>query len=221
MFHSKIADVMGIDDRHKRPAWGFFASVAVVAFLIFTADEGRADGYAEARSAMQQVTDRLLARLHAEEEKYQGDEARLYKMIEDVVLPVIDVRLFSRYALGEYWKSASEPQKQRFIGGFQSMLVKSYGKQLLLLSDIEIEVVPDPSLSAGKKYQIVRTKAMLKGNSTPLSVDYLMMDRGGWKVFDIIIDGTSMIKQFRGSFAQEIKETGFEALLARLDGFDS
>lgn len=209
---------MRLDDFHKRPVQRLFMPV-VAAALMTSAAETRADDYAEARGVMQQVTDRLLERLRTEDKKYEQDEAHLYEVIENVVLPVVDVRLFSRYALGGHWKSASEPQKLRFIEGFQSMLMKSYGKQLLLLSDIEI--VPDPSFSAGKKYQVVRTRAILKGNNAPLSVDYLMMNRGEWKVFDIIIDSTSMIKQFRGSFDQEIKETGFEALLVRLDKFDS
>lgn len=218
----KTVGVMGgamePDTCRERFVRRFFSLVAIAA-LMLSASEGLADDYAEARNVMQQATDRLMERLRAEDEKYRQDEVRLYALIRDVVLPVIDVRLFSRYALGEHWKNSSETQKQRFVQGFQSMLIKSYGKQLLLLSGIE--VTSDPPASTKKKYQIVRTRAMLKGNSTPLSIDYLMMNREGWKIVDIIIDSTSMIKQFRGSFGQEIKETGFEALLARLDKFDS
>ena len=183
---------------------------------------GYLEDHAAAQAVMQQTTERLFARLSAEAKVYAEDERRLHAMLEEVVLPAVDMQLFSRLALGANWKGASNPQKQRFVKGIQSMLLKSYGKTLLLLlPDVQIEhMSPSPDAPRGK-YQLVRTKVVTSENKPPVSIDYTLINREGWKVFDIIVNGTSLARQFRAGFDQEIREVGLEALIERLDKFDS
>ncbi len=195
-------------------------SGALVFAVVLPVCVAQADDAVAARSAMQQVTEQLLARLHTELKTYLEDEKRLYAMLEEVVLPTVDMPLLSRLVLGNHWKTASEFQKRHFVEKFQTMLIRSYGKTLLLLPDIRIEYEPLAPDEPSKKYQVVRTKVIASDNRAPLSISYSLINREGWKVFDIIIDGSSIARQFRNGFDQEIRETGFDALVARLSQFD-
>ena len=179
-----------------------------------------ADGHAAARLVMQQAIDRLTQRLDAEAEMYAEDEQRLYLMLEEEVLPVVDMHLIGRLVLGRHWKTAGEAQKKDFIRYFRSMLMKSYGKTLLLLDDFKVEYEPPLPDDMNKKYQIVRTKVVTSSNRPPLSINYSLIEREGWKMFDIIIDGTSIARQFRTGFDREIREVGLDALIARLSQFN-
>ncbi len=194
---------------------------AAAALSAWVGPAGAGDDYAAARAVMQQTTERLLKRLHAEADVYHTDEQRLYRMLEEVVVPAVDMRLISRLVLGAHWDAADALQQQRFVKVFQSMLMKSYGKTLLLMSDIRVEYEPPLSGEPRKKYQVVRTKVMASSNKPPLSISYSLVDREGWKIFDIIIDGASIARQFRVGFDREIREVGFEALLGRLGKFGS
>ena len=196
--------------------------VLMVAMLlplcVAQADDNVAD-YIAAQAVMQRATQQLLDRLKTHFKTYAEDEQRFYRMLEEVVLPVIDMRLISRLVLGAHWKTVNDLQKERFVKNFQMVLMKSYGKTLLLLPDIHIEYMPSPAREENqsrKKHQIVNTKIMTSDNKPPLSVNYALKNREGWKVFDIIIDGTSIVRQFRDGFDQEIREVGFNALLERL-----
>ncbi len=196
-------------------------TTALAIAVVLLPGVAQADDNAAARAVMQQTTERLLERLHAEDELYHEDEQRLYAMLEEVVLPVVDMLQFSKLVLGKHWKAADESQQQRFVENFQSMLMRSYGKTLLLLPDIKIEYETPVPGKPQNKYQIVRTKMLTSDNKPPVGISYALADREGWKVFDINIDGTSLVKQFRGSFDQEIRETGVDALLDRLSKFDA
>ena len=180
----------------------------------------QSDDYAAARAVMQQTTERLLERLRVEAKAYAEDEERLYAVIEEIVLPAVDMQRISRLVLGKHWKTANPSQQQRFVAGFQSMLMKSYGRTLLMLPGMRIEYETVPGAS-NKKYQVVRSRVITSDNKPPVSIDYALAAREGWKVFDIIVNGTSMARQFRDGFDQEIRETGFEALLERIGKFNS
>ena len=188
------------------------ASLATGASL--AAGVARADDAAAAQAVMERTTGRLLEQLHTNAKVYQEDKQRLYAMLEEVVLPVVNVRLISRLTLGPHWKTAGEDQREKFVRFFPAMLMKTYG-DLLLLSRVKILYEPRKPVITGKKYQIVKTRVLTDDGQTPLSMDYSLIDRGeGWQVFD-------MVGSLRSGFDKEIQETGFEALLERLSKFDS
>ena len=198
----------------------FFALVFVVSPV---AGVERADELMAAQQVMQRTTDELLRRLNVNFELYVKDARSLYQMIEEVVLPVIDIETFARLTLGKHWQSLGKVQRRGFIESFQSMLIRTYGKRLLLTVDIKnlkIEYIAKEKSDSGKKYQVVGTRVVFGGSETPLSVSYSLIKQDGWRVFDIIIDGTSMARQLRSAYVTEIEESGFDALLERLQKAD-
>lgn len=193
---------------------------ALLAGISLLAGAGQADEAEAARKVMKQTTDALLMRLNSEFDVYAEDSQKMYAMLEEVVLPVVDMETFSRLTLGKHWQALDESRKKDFMTGFQAMLVRTYGKKLLLSADIKnlkIEYIPGEGSGSGKKYQIVGTRVISGSGAVPLSVSYALVNRGTWKVFDIIVDGTSMVKQLRAAYEVEIQEHGFDALLERLE----
>lgn len=192
---------------------------ALVVMILLTAGIGQADEWSDARQVMQQATDELLRRLNVQYGEHSDDPQHLYGVIEEVILPIMDMETFSRLVLYKHWQPLSDSQRRNFVESFQSMLIRTYGKRLLLteVENLVIEYDPEPKGDPGKKYQIVGSRVLLGSSEDPLDVSYSLIDQDGWKVFDIIINGTSLARQLRGAYDTEIQESGFDALLERLE----
>ncbi len=190
--------------------------------LIMGSGYALANDYDEARTTLQQTLNELLEVLKDKlaTVKDEKREDQFYYGLARNLLKVVDMKLMSKLALGKYWNSTDEMQKQRFIRGFEKMLIKSYAKQVALLADIEIEFLPQPQGTPPRKYQIIHTRVITADGKAPLQVNYSMINRDGWKVFDFIIGGVSILSQFRQNFDAEIRETGLQALIRRFDSVD-
>ena len=191
------------------------ALVAAIALAAGTVQAGEEN---PALQLMQRTTDELLRLLNEESDRYSDDIQHLDKIIEKVILPVVDMQTFSRLVLGKHWQSYSDSERSDFVESFQSMLIRTYGKRLLTtdVANLKVEYDSKQKHDPGKRYQIVKSRIILGGGEAPLDISYSLIDRDGWKVFDIIIDGTSLARQLRGAYAAEIQEDGPDALLARL-----
>ena len=157
----------------------------------------------------------LLKIINEQSERIKNEEGYVNEVINDVILPVIDLQSMGKLILGKHWKTASDEQRTQFIEQFKSMLVRTYAKSVADFGHAKVKVFPPKGEQKGKRH---RVKSYLDiGSGTPLQVDYVFRRKGGsWKVFDLVVDGLSLIKNFRTSFSQEISETSLDALIARL-----
>lgn len=181
-----------------------------------------ADDYAAAEKTVRSIVSELLAQV--ESEKYKEDEEEFFRLLAENILVSVNTDLMSRLMLGKHWTSATEEQRKRFIAGFKNMLIRSYGKSIVLLSGITIKFLPPAASANGKprKYQVVHTEVVNSEGRPPISINYSLANQDGtWKVFDLIIDGVSILRQFRQNFRMEIEETGFDALINRLNSIDA
>ena len=99
---------------------------------------------------------------------------------------------------------------------FKLMLIRTYAKSVADFGDAEIVILPNEDAQKGKFYR-VKTQVSLSG-SAPLNVDYMFRQQKDmqWKAFDLVVDGLSMVKNFRSSFGREITETSLDALIERI-----
>ena len=97
------------------------------------------------------------------------------------------------------------------------MLIRIYAKAMLDFGHARVKVLPDHDKQKGK-YHTVQTELDIGSGKTPLQVAYVFRNnkQNEWKVFDLSVDGLSLVKNFRTSFNQEIKETSLDALIMRL-----
>ena len=169
------------------------------------------------------VSKDMITALNEHRDRIKQDPAVTQKLIEDILMPHLDFIAASKHVLGKHWDSASREQKIGFIKAFRKLLLRFYSTALTeyLNShdgelDPDIMVFFDPADSKAKQL-IVRSEVQPKSGK-PVPVNYQMhMTRKGWKVFDVSVEGVSVITTYKTSFASEIQQNGLDALITSLE----
>lgn len=195
------------------------SALALVAGLALSAPPvcaAAADG--AAKEVVDGLVQELLAEVKANKTLYQSNDEALFQLIRRRILPAVDTATLSRLVLGKHWKGLGDDQRRHFTAAMESLLIRSYGKSLTLLTEVDRIRFRAPQKAGGGKYVLVASDVTFEANEPPLSIHYMMHDKNGrWQVFDLVIDGLSLVKQFRQSFDREIREDGFDSLLKRLN----
>ncbi len=173
---------------------------------------------AEPDQVVQSTVGGVLERLDSEREQLEAHPERIYELIQELVLPHFDFTSMSKWVLGKTnWKGATEAQRDEFINQFRTLLVRTYAKALLEYSQEEVkvnEVLKNPK----SNLVTVKTEVAQPGGDTGIPINYRMHISGGeWKVVDVAVDGISLVRSYRGSFASEIKANGLDSLLGKLE----
>ncbi len=172
-------------------------------------------GDLDPESLVRQTSDRMLVVLKEQHDLIQAEPERLYGLVDDIVLPHFDFERMARWVLGKHWKRASPDQQQRFVNEFRTLLVRTYGTALLEYRDQQIKFLP-LRMAEGSEDVTVRTE-VVKPGGVPIPISYSMFHRAdGWKVYDVAIDGISLVSNYRSSFSTEIKDQGMDKLIQRL-----
>ncbi|OGT23019.1 MAG: hypothetical protein A2342_02160 [Gallionellales bacterium RIFOXYB12_FULL_54_9] len=145
-----------------------------------------------------------------------GNQKKVLALVDAKVLPNFDFNRMTQLAAGKYWRQATPEQKKALVAEFRNMLVRTYTKAFTLYRDQTIEVKP-LKLAPEETEVTVRTRVIKTGGGQPTSVDY-QMKKGdeGWKVFDVAIEGVSMVTSYRSTFASQIEQSGIDALIKTL-----
>jgi phospholipid transport system substrate-binding protein len=123
----------------------------------------------------------------------------------------------TQLAVGKYWRSATPEQKQALVTEFRNMLVRTYTKVFTVYRDQTVDV--KPFRMAADDTEVTVKTTISKPGSQSVPVDYEMKKAAdGWKVFDISIEGVSMVMSYRGTFASQIQESGIDGLIKTLSG---
>jgi phospholipid transport system substrate-binding protein len=144
-----------------------------------------------------------------------GDQKKITALVDAKVLPHFDFVRMTQLAVGKNWRSATPEQKQALVTEFRNMLVRTYTKVFTVYRDQAIDVKP-LKMAADDTEVTVKT-VITKPGSQPIPVDYEMKKAtDGWKVFDISIEGVSMVLSYRGTFTSQIQESGIDGLIKTL-----
>ena len=164
---------------------------------------------------VKRTTDEVLAIIKADKDVQSGNSAKVVQLAEQKVLPHFDFARMARLAVGRNWAQASEAQKEALVKEFRTLLVRTYSTSLSQYRNQTIEVKP-LKLGAGDKDAVVRT-AVIQQGGPPIPIDYAMEKAdGGWKVYDVIIDGASLVTTYRGTFNDQIQKGGVDGLVKTL-----
>jgi phospholipid transport system substrate-binding protein len=170
-----------------------------------------------ARQVVQDTTDRMLAILSAQREELRAKPERIYPLVDTIILPHFDFTRMSRWVLGKHWREATDAQKARFVEEFRNLLVRTYATALLEYAGQTVNVLPLRGTAAGATEVSVRTEVRQPG-APPIPIHYSMGAEGGaWKVFDVTIDGISLVASYRSNFSNEIARGGIDRLIALLE----
>lgn len=164
---------------------------------------------------VQETSERMLTTLNAERESIQKNPDRLYQLVREIVLPHFDFEQMSRLVLGKNWRRATPEQRERFVKEFQTLLIRTYGTALNEYRDQKIVYLPMRE-EPNAQDVTVRTEVQRPG-AQPIPIDYsMLLENGQWKVYDVVIQGVSLVTNYRTSFSSEISQGGFDQLLKKL-----
>jgi phospholipid transport system substrate-binding protein len=166
---------------------------------------------------VRKTTDEILKEIKAHRDVYAGDYAKLYKMADEKVLPHFDFRRMSQWVLGRFWKEATPEQRDRFTGEFRDLLVGTYSQALLNYKDQEIVYLPVQRKPDDTEVT-VKTEVKQSGGqpNIPIHFSFFKNKDGAWKVYDITIEGVSLVTNYRSVYATKIREKGMDVLIAEI-----
>ena len=144
-----------------------------------------------------------------------ADRKRALALAEQKVLPHVDFREAAQLAVGKAWWSATPAQQERIVTEFRSLLIRIYSNALDTYRGQTMQVMP-VRMAAGATETTVRNR-YLKPGAPPVPVEYAMKRTPeGWKIYDITVEGVSLVLTYRSEFHQIIRSSGIDGLIKRL-----
>jgi len=165
---------------------------------------------------VKQTADQMLSKLREEHKVIEQHPDRIYDLVNQIVLPHFDFERMSSLVLGRYWRTATPEQRQRFVAQFRNLLVRTYAKSLDSYADNKITYLPYRGGPAQDDVT-VRTEVEQPGG-LPIPIDYsLYLNKSHeWKVYDVVVDGVSLVTNYRTTFANQIRQASLDKLIATL-----
>ena len=164
-----------------------------------------------ARSTTQEV----IAILKQDQEIKSGNMSKVYQLVEAKILPNFDFNRMTQLAVGKNWPRATAQQKQALVTQFRNLLVRTYSASLTAFTNQTVEFRP-LTMKPDDTDVTVHSEIRQPGGQ-PIPIDYSMYKTSfGWKVYDVTIDGVSLVTNYRASFASTIRQKGIDGLIKTL-----
>jgi phospholipid transport system substrate-binding protein len=142
-----------------------------------------------------------------QDKSFTKDFAKITQFVNEVIYPHTDFDRISELVLGKLWKAATNDERERFKHEFQTLLVRTYSRAFVEFNDWSVRFLPlDMEDNATKV--IVKTEILQPGIQ-PIGVNYrMLLSQGEWKAYDIMIEGVSLVTNYRTTFTNEVQAKG-------------
>lgn len=191
-----------------------FAKFVALSMLILVTAQVRAEDIAP-DELVKNTTQEVITVIKQDKDIQAGDRSKIYSLVEEKVLTHFDFRRMGQLAMGKNWRQATPEQQDAIVKEFRSLLVRTYAVSLSQYRDQKIEVKP-VKLETDAKDATVKSMFIQSGRE-PVTVEYLMHKiPAGWKVFNITVEGVSLVENYRGTFNDQIRKNGIDGLIKTL-----
>jgi len=197
----------------------FRRAFLIAAAALWTAISGAAalaQQQAEAPDAyIKRISGDVLEAIRADRAIQAGDMRKLAALVDNQVMPALNFQRMTASAVGRYWRQATPAQQLSLQNEFKALLVRTYAGALGQVRNQRIDVKPLRG-NANDPEVVVRTE--VRGAGEPIQLDYRLEQAGGagWKIYDVNVMGIWLVETYRGSFSQEIAQSGIDGLIAKL-----
>jgi len=146
------------------------------------------------------------------------DPEELRIVANEVVLPHVDFTMLSRWVLGKHWRKATVAQREAFISEFRELLLGTYLRSVSAYKDNTIQFLPLREGTEGMQGNQVVVHALVEQKNGPVAHVSFRLHRVGseWLIFDVIVEGISLVTTHRSTFSREIHNYGIDKLIERL-----
>ncbi len=183
--------------------------IQLLVLLVFTTVASSAQPPLE---LVRNTSEQMLVMLKEEKTTIAQNPARLHAMVAEVVLPHFDLELMGRWTLGKYWRNASPQQREEFVKEFRALLIRSYGSMLLDYADAEIIYLPFRMQDDEPRVKVHTELSRPHENSVKITYS-LHSTANGWKIYDVAIEGISLVTNYRSSFMAKVRQDGLDQLI--------
>jgi len=164
---------------------------------------------------IKKVTEDVLTIVRQDKDIQNGNTKKAIDLVEAKVLPNFDFQHMTALAMGKDWNKATPEQKKRLSEEFKTLLVRTYSNALTGYRDQMVRYKPS-KMQSGDTEVVVRTEIVQPGNK-PIALNYALEQQAdGWKVFDVIVAGVSLVTNYRDTFNQEVRANGIDGLIKML-----
>lgn len=164
---------------------------------------------------VRRVTQEVLDAIKGDAELAAGDREKALRLAEEKVLPHVDFTEAARLALGRHWGLATPEQRARIVKEFRAMLVRTYASAIDAYRGQTLTVLP-VRMKPGDTDVTVRNRYLRPG-APPVMIEYQMYRTPqGWKIYDIVAEGVSLVLTYRSEFDAVVRSDGIEGLIRRL-----
>lgn len=165
---------------------------------------------------VKRVAQETLQTIKSDPKVQSGDQQRIREVVESKLLPYFDFERITALAMGRNWRQASPEQQKQLVDQFRALLVRTYSGALAQYRDQAMDYKPLRA-EANATDVTVRTEVIRQGQA-PVQIDYSMTKSpSGWKVYDVIVGGVSLVTNYRDEFNEQIKNGGVDGLIKTLN----
>jgi phospholipid transport system substrate-binding protein len=164
---------------------------------------------------VKKITDEVIGIIKQDKDILAGNQKKINDLVEAKVLPHFNFSHMTALAVGRNWPKASAEQQTALTNEFRTLLVRTYSSALATYKNQVIEFKPSRAAAADTNVT-VRTQVKQSGSES-VSIDYSMEKTpGGWKVYDVVVGGVSLVTNYRETFNSEIRDGGVDGLIKSL-----
>ncbi len=164
---------------------------------------------------IKQVTEEVLSIVRQDKDIQNGSTRKAIELVEAKVLPHFNFQRMTALAMGRDWNKADPEQKKRLSEEFKTLLVRTYSNALTGYRDQTIRY--KPTRMQGDATDVVVKTEIHQSGGKPIQLDYsLEKQQEGWKVYDVIVAGVSLVTNYRDTFNQEVRANGVDGLIQML-----
>ncbi len=185
----------------RNTLWVFFALL----WILMASSQVNAADLLPPQQAIETASTKLQNKM--QDKDFVKNFSKVNQFVNEAILPSTDFEKISSLVLGKLWKSATPQERDRFKQEFQTLLVRTYSRAFVEFKDWTIRYLPIEMETDATKV-IVKTEVLQPGIK-PVAVDYrMLLTDGDWKAYDIMIEGVSLVTNYRTTFTSEVEAKG-------------
>ncbi len=183
--------------------------------LVMFAYSALAQAIVPADVFVKSVAEEVLTIVKKDKDIQNGDQAKIFELVEEKIVPNFNFDHVCKLVLGKNFSKATNEQQEAFEREFRTLLIRTYTSALSKYRNQTIEYKPLREATDDK--QVVIKTLIMQPGAQPLGVDYSVEQVGdAWKVYDITIEGVSLVTNYRGQFSTEIRQGGMDGLIQKI-----
>ncbi len=161
---------------------------------------------------VKRITEEVLEIIRTDKDLQEGNTQRASELINPKVLPHFNFTRMTALAVGKDWRKASPEQQQKLTEEFKTLLVRTYSNALTGYKNQTVRYKPIKMDAEGKDVRV--PTEILQPGGQPVQLDYNMEKlENGWKVYDVVVGGISLVTNYRDQFGQEVRANGIDGLI--------